>query len=74
MSYNLFKNAIIGNFKGIYFEEEPDTKIRDPDTGAHFDFNDMFSRLKRVETYQKSNVSLVSINKIFYEFLLLKIS
>lgn len=37
------------NYKGIYFDEDTDTKIQDPDTGAHFDYNAMWRKLREVE-------------------------
>ena len=37
------------NYKGIYIDEEPGTKFQDPDTGAHFDYADMYTKLWEVE-------------------------
>lgn len=37
------------NYKGIYFEDENDKKYTCPKTGAHFEFNDMSRRLKKVQ-------------------------
>ena len=42
------------NYKGIYIDEEPGQKFTDPDTGAHFDFEDMCHRLKSVEKERRS--------------------
>lgn len=38
------------NYKGIYIDEEPGTKFQDPETGAHFDYQEMFDKLLEVET------------------------
>lgn len=29
------------NYKGIYFNDDPNSKFTDPETGAHFQFRDM---------------------------------
>ena len=29
------------NYKGQYFNDDPGSKLQDPLTGAHFDFNDI---------------------------------
>ena len=36
------------NYKGIYFEDDSGQKFQCPETGAHFEYVDMFRRLKRV--------------------------
>jgi hypothetical protein len=36
------------NYKGIYFEDDSDQKYSCPITGAHFEYLDMYRRLKRV--------------------------
>ena len=33
------------NYKGIYFNDDPNSKFTDPETGAHFQFRDMCQRL-----------------------------
>lgn len=38
----------LNNYKGIYFNDEPGSKFTDPITGAHFEYNDMCSRLTRL--------------------------
>lgn len=38
-----------GNYKGIFYDDDPTTKYQDPDTGAHFDFNDICKRLNNVK-------------------------
>ena len=30
-----------GNYKGIFFDDDPTSKYQDPETGAHFDFGDI---------------------------------
>lgn len=42
------------NYKGIYFEEEPGSKWQDPETGAHFKFQDMCLRLEKVAAIRRS--------------------
>ncbi len=37
-----------GNYKGIYFNDEPGQKFNDPETGAHFRHEDMLKRLEKV--------------------------
>lgn len=36
------------NYKGIYFDDDSGQKYQCPETGAHFEYLDMFRRLKRV--------------------------
>jgi hypothetical protein len=33
------------NFKGIYFNDDPNRKYQDPETGCHFEYNDLCKRL-----------------------------
>jgi hypothetical protein len=33
------------NFKGIYFNDDPNKKYQDPETGCHFEYNDLCKRL-----------------------------
>ena len=33
------------NYKGIYFNDDPNSKFTCPETGAHFQFRDMCQRL-----------------------------
>ena len=40
----------VQNYKGIYFNDEPGSKFHCPDTGAHFVFKDMCSRLDKLKT------------------------
>ncbi|CAI2363244.1 unnamed protein product [Moneuplotes crassus] len=48
------------NYKGIYAGDEPGQKFTDPITGAHFEFDDMCSRLERVEADRNSLDARVS--------------
>ena len=41
------------NFKGIYFNEDPDSKYIDPVTGAHFTHTDMCERLSKIAELQR---------------------
>lgn len=36
------------NYKGIYFDDDQGQKYTDPDNGAHFEYNDLCKRMKRV--------------------------
>lgn len=36
------------NYKGIYFDDDSGQKYQCPDSGAHFEYLDMFRRLKRI--------------------------
>lgn len=38
------------SYKGIYIDWEPDQKFQDPETGAHFDYHEMYEKLLEVET------------------------
>lgn len=38
-----------GNYKGIFYEDDPTTKYQDPETGAHFDFDDICNRLTQIK-------------------------
>jgi hypothetical protein len=33
------------NFKGIYFNDDPNRKYQDPETGCHFEYGDLCKRL-----------------------------
>lgn len=41
--------ADLNNYKGQFFNEEPGQKYQDPETGAHFEYNDMCAKLKRLQ-------------------------
>ena len=36
------------NYKGIYFNDDQGQKFQCPDTGAHFQFEDMCNRIKKI--------------------------
>lgn len=46
-------NLDFDNFKGIYFEEDPNRKYQDPETGCHFEYNDLIKRLKKLKALRK---------------------
>ena len=37
------------NYKGIYFHDDPGSKFQCPVTGAHFEYQDMVRRLRRLQ-------------------------
>ena len=37
------------NYKGIYFDDDSGEKYQCPETGAHFEYYDMYRRLNRVK-------------------------
>ena len=49
------ENQNLDNYKGIYFKDDPGTKYTDPESGAHFDFNDICSRLVQFQKHSKAN-------------------
>ena len=42
------------NYKGIYFNDDPNSKFTDPVTGAHFEFKDMCARLNQVVKWRRA--------------------
>ena len=46
-------NVDFANYKGIYAEEQSDTKYTCPVTGAHFEFNDVCKRLAKIQAGRK---------------------
>jgi hypothetical protein len=44
------ENVDLTNYKGIYFDDDSGQKYQCPETGAHFEYLDMFRRLKRILT------------------------
>jgi hypothetical protein len=38
------------NYKGIYFEDDSGQKYQCPETGAHFEYLDMYRRLKKISS------------------------
>ena len=41
------------NFKGVYFNDDPNRKYIDPDTGCHFEYNDLVRRLVDLQALRK---------------------
>lgn len=41
--------ADLNNYKGMFYNDEPGQKYQDPETGAHFEYNEMCARLKRLQ-------------------------
>ena len=46
-------NIDFNNFKGIYIDEDPNRKFQDPDTGCHFEYNDLVKRLSKLKILRK---------------------
>jgi hypothetical protein len=42
-------NIDFENFKGIYFDEDPNRKYQDPETGCHFEYFDLCKRLAKLK-------------------------
>ena len=42
------------NYKGIYFNDDPNSKYTDPETGAHFEYRDMVARLSQVLKWRRA--------------------
>lgn len=40
------------NFKGIYFNDDPNRKYQDPDTGAHFEYFDLCKRMVKLKEFR----------------------
>jgi hypothetical protein len=41
------------NFKGIYFNDDPNRKYLDPDTGCHFEYQDLCRRMIKLKALRK---------------------
>ncbi len=41
------------NFKGIYFNDDPNRKYQDPETGCHFEYIDLCKRLISLKKLRK---------------------
>jgi hypothetical protein len=41
------------NFKGIYFNDDPNRKYQDPETGSHFEYFDLCKRLSKLKELRK---------------------
>lgn len=39
----------LNNYKGIFFNDDPSSKYQDPETGAHFSFKDICTRLRTLQ-------------------------
>jgi hypothetical protein len=48
------ENIDHNNYRGIYCDEEPGQKFSDPETGAHFEFQDMCTRIGQIDNDRKS--------------------
>jgi hypothetical protein len=42
-------NIDFNDFKGIYFDEDPNRKYQDPETGCHFEYSDLCKRLSKLK-------------------------
>jgi hypothetical protein len=42
-------NIDFNDFKGIYFEEDPNRKYQDPVTGCHFEYYDLCKRMMKLK-------------------------
>ena len=41
------------NFKGIYFNDDPNRKYQCPETGAHFEYGDLCKRMVKLKSLRK---------------------
>lgn len=41
------------NFKGIYFNDNPNGKYLDPETGCHFEYKDLCKRMIKLKALRK---------------------
>ena len=46
------------NYKGIYFDDDSGQKYQCPESGAHFEYLDMFRRLKRIAATRQEESDL----------------
>jgi hypothetical protein len=51
------------NYKGIYFEDDSGQKYQCPETGAHFEYLDMYRRLKKVNNLREKTDADEKIQK-----------
>lgn len=54
------------NYKGIYFEDDTGQKYTCPETGAHFEYLDMYRRLKKIASIRAKEERIektTSVNK-----------
>ena len=54
------ENQNLDNYKGIYFKDDPGTKYTDPESGAHFDYNDICTRLVQFQKHSKASADHVT--------------
>lgn len=56
------------NYKGIYFDDDSGEKFQCPETGAHFEYFDMYRRLQKIkksrEKIDKSESSIENTHKL----------
>lgn len=43
------------NYKGIYFDDDSGQKYQCPETGAHFEYLDMYRRLKKISNLRSQD-------------------
>ena len=46
-------NIDFNGFKGIYFDDDPNRKFQDPDTGCHFEYYDLCKRMVKLKQLRK---------------------
>ena len=46
-------NIDFNDFKGIYFDEDPNRKYQDPETGCHFEYLDLCKRMIKLKALRK---------------------
>lgn len=56
------------NYKGIYFDDDSGEKYQCPETGAHFEYIDMYRRLNKIkksrDKMEKAESSIENIQKL----------
>lgn len=46
-------NIDFNDFKGIYFDDDPNRKFQDPVSGCHFEYYDLCKRMVKLKTLRK---------------------
>ena len=46
-------NIDFNDFKGIYFDDDPNRKFQDPETGCHFEYYDLCKRMVKLKQLRK---------------------
>lgn len=46
-------NIDFNDFKGIYFDDDPNRKFQDPVTGCHFEYYDLCKRMVKLKSLRK---------------------